>query len=474
MATRYGRWETIGTLDQGGQAHVFLVKDASKELAGQFALKRLRNAERIDLFEREIGAVRKIQHPNMLRVVDYDLQGKKPYYVAEYCEGGSLEKIGAATYRGNLRKTVEVLLPIISAIEAAHAAGVVHRDVKPANILFRATGEPVLGDFGICHVEGDQRITRTDEAMGSRDYIAPEMEAGRREPVTGAVDVYALGKVMYWMVSGGKPFAREDHRSDTLYLPRILGEQRFEHVHARLDVMIATDYTKRLPIQLLPTQLLETMYLVEGNFAPLRPSLGLQCRWCGKGTYRLHQRVNGRGFIDWIGGPGLRALQCSYCGRLEVFDVQQVENATWLEARPDETVRGVLAAAELAARAVGAPRVWPIPRLQMFGLEWDIERNFLDWWRVGHTPDEGVIALIVLGPFCTGTFEGRPCGRRVVREARDLAMGGKVQQLESPCGKCRHRVEGDVLRMRVGTMKTEVFNEAARLHRNDQLVPGWT
>src|SRR5580765_4141864 len=70
---------------------------------------------------------------------------------------------------------------------------------------------------------------------------------------------------------------------------------------------------ERSLIQLLSKLLWQTVYLVEGNFAPLNPALGLQCRWCGIGTYKLHARVGGPSFIDWIGGPGLRALQCSHC-----------------------------------------------------------------------------------------------------------------------------------------------------------------
>jgi serine/threonine protein kinase len=77
--------------------------------------------------------------------------------VAEHCEQGSLVKIGADRFGGDVRASVEALLPIIDALTAAHQAGVIHRDVKPPNILFRADGTPVLADFGICHMDEDQR-----------------------------------------------------------------------------------------------------------------------------------------------------------------------------------------------------------------------------------------------------------------------------------------------------------------------------
>jgi serine/threonine protein kinase len=85
--------------------------------------------------------------------------------------------------------------------------------MKPSNILLRADGTPVLGDFGICHLEGDERVTMTDKAMGARDYTAPEMESGGRRRFGGPsdkTDVYGLGKVLYWMFLGGRNvFTRE-------------------------------------------------------------------------------------------------------------------------------------------------------------------------------------------------------------------------------------------------------------------------
>lgn len=167
MAKTYGgRWKTIGSVGEGGQAHVFTVEDANGVHQERFVLKRLKNIKRMDLFEREVNALRAVGHPNILRVVDFALNADPSFYVAEYCEGGSLDK-RAEEFKGNIRGAAEVLTPIIAALRAAHAEGVFHRDVKPPNILFRKDGTPVLGDFGICHMEGDERVTLSDEAMGS-------------------------------------------------------------------------------------------------------------------------------------------------------------------------------------------------------------------------------------------------------------------------------------------------------------------
>ncbi len=86
-----------------------------------------------------------IEHPNVLKIVDKNLDAERPYFVAELCQRGSLEKVGTSPYKGNIRATVDVLLPIADALVAAHQINVFHRDIKPANILFRGDGTPVVG-----------------------------------------------------------------------------------------------------------------------------------------------------------------------------------------------------------------------------------------------------------------------------------------------------------------------------------------
>ncbi len=333
MAKRYGRWEIVKSLTEGGQGHVYLVRDAGKRDARLFVLKRLKNASRLDLFERELNATRSIDHPNILRVLDFDLSGGQPYYVAEYCERGSLVDIGAAAFKGNVEDTVKVLLCIVDALRAAHEVGVFHRDVKPPNILVRQDGQAVLADFGICHVEGDSRFTlTTNEPGGSVNYIAPEMESGRRlGPPCAETDAYSLGKVLYWMMSGGEIFSRENHRDRPL--TEILGEQRFEHVHLLLDTVVVEDPARRLRFPELSDRIEKMEAMVMGNFAPLKPSMGITCRFCGVGKYERHVGP-GDGHISRIGipqmsGADMRALRCEHCGHVELFNFRDLRNDWW-------------------------------------------------------------------------------------------------------------------------------------------------
>ncbi|MBZ5671147.1 MAG: serine/threonine protein kinase [Acidobacteriia bacterium] len=345
--TRKGeRWKGTGkTLGEGGQAEVSIVEDTRKEYTGQWALKRVKNIDdpkAKERFGQEVKAVQSINHPNILRISHSELTAERPYFVAEYCERGSLQKIGASPYKGDIAATREVVLPILDALVAAHKAGVFHRDVKPANILIRGDGTPVIGDFGICFLQGGLHVTLSNEGVGSRNFIAPEMESGQHrfgEP-SNRTDVYSLGKVIYWMLSGGKEFAREDFPS----LVDLLKDQRFEHVHRLLEQMVVRDPAKRIQSHEVKEKLETTASLVEGNFAPLAPSIGLRCRFCGLGQYerfaaydagdpsksrQYPEGTSGLGLHPVAPGTNVRCLRCSHCGHVQWFQVAGIENSTW-------------------------------------------------------------------------------------------------------------------------------------------------
>lgn len=319
---KYGPWEIEKGIGEGGQGRVFLVKDSRREGLGRFVLKRLKNEKRRDLFEREIKAVQQLNHPNILRIIEADLSGDEPYYVAEFCERGSLEQIGADFFKGDIGRIASVLIPIADALEKAHDAGVIHRDVKPQNILVRGDGTPVLADFGICHVLGEEKITLTDEAMGALNYIAPEMESGRRlGGPTGKTDVYSLGKVLYWMVSRGRIFARDDR---THALTEILADQRFEHVDMLLDQVVVENPANRLSVGAFKKEMVKVRSLVEGGYTPLKPSIGIQCRFCGLGKYERfspasHETVRFQSTQRGVNVFEATSLRCNYCGHLEFF-----------------------------------------------------------------------------------------------------------------------------------------------------------
>lgn len=214
----YGdRWRAGEAISAGGQGDVFRATDTTGVLEGEYALKRVRNAKRHARFRAEVEAIKRLQHPNVIRLIDHsaldseDLSETRQFLVMPIAAGGDLSApTRVALYHNNLDSTLSVALQLASALDAAHAADVIHRDVKPENVLFTGHGHDAwLTDFGICLLREAPRITPADEIVGPRGFIAPECEDGGLLNVDGRADIYALGKVIYYMLSGGKVVPRE-------------------------------------------------------------------------------------------------------------------------------------------------------------------------------------------------------------------------------------------------------------------------
>lgn len=192
----------------GGMAAVYQAFDT--KLERNVAIKVLpqysQTDEYINRFEREAKAMAKLFHPNIVSIHDFGKQGGHLYLVMDLITGGTLEK----RLKGQPVPYVEAirfLLPVVYALGYAHRHGVVHRDVKPANILMDNDKRPVLSDFGIAKVltgDNNEPITRTGVGLGTPDYIAPEQGLGKH--VDGRADIYSLGVIFYEMLTGSKPY----------------------------------------------------------------------------------------------------------------------------------------------------------------------------------------------------------------------------------------------------------------------------
>ncbi|MGW6565935.1 serine/threonine-protein kinase [Streptomyces sp. NPDC054975] len=210
LAGRYRLGETIG---RGGMGKVWRAHDevlhrvvAVKELtAGRFVAE----ADRLVLHARtqkEARAAARITHPGVVTVHDVLEHDDRPWIVMQYVDGPSLAD--AAKEAGTIepREGARIGLHVLGALRAAHAAGVLHRDVKPGNVLLARDGRVLLTDFGIAAIEGDSTITRTGELVGSIDYLAPErVRGGDPGP---ASDLWSLGATLYTAVEGTSPFRR--------------------------------------------------------------------------------------------------------------------------------------------------------------------------------------------------------------------------------------------------------------------------
>ncbi|HEU0304484.1 MAG TPA: serine/threonine-protein kinase [Gaiellaceae bacterium] len=205
-----GRYTIEHVLGRGGMASVYLACD--EELGRRVALKvpaeDLADDETFRArFLREARLASRIVHPNVVQVYDAGEDEHGLYIVLEYVEGETLAEELARRGRLPASEVAELGTAISSALDAAHAAGLVHRDVKPQNIMRAADGETKLGDFGIARASDSTVVTEHGTVLGTAAYLAPEQARGER--VTAAADLYALGVVLYEALTGRLPHEGE-------------------------------------------------------------------------------------------------------------------------------------------------------------------------------------------------------------------------------------------------------------------------
>lgn len=284
-------WKWRRDLGEGGQGHVFLVSRTNGSDDELHVLKRLKNLKRSERFEREVRACLELVHPNILRLEDFGTDPKgRPFLVTEYCPGGSLADRPKPL--GDVLSVLKLFRQICAGAAHAHSRGIVHRDIKPDNIFIRADGTPVLGDFGICFIDDDGAcLTATEEVVGSRWYCAPELRDGRLKPgiPATAADVYSLGKVLYWMLSGGRMFDREQHRDDEYRLGQHdPGAPEWELVNGLLDQMIVAEpFRRTLSAEVLLLKVDGLISVIRAGGHPITLEVPHRCLFCAQGAYKV-------------------------------------------------------------------------------------------------------------------------------------------------------------------------------------------
>jgi serine/threonine protein kinase len=204
------RYEILEVLGEGGMAFVYKAMDT--QLERFVAIKTLKpnyvNQETfVERFRREAKTAANLNHPNIVQIFDWGIE-EEPFFVMEYIEGNTLTSIVAKNRTISLSDVLFIGAQVASGLQAAHQKGLVHRDIKPGNIMITPDGKVKVTDFGIVSLQNEESdITKTGSILGTASYISPEQAQGR--PVSIESDLYSLGTVLYELIAGKPPFSGE-------------------------------------------------------------------------------------------------------------------------------------------------------------------------------------------------------------------------------------------------------------------------
>ena len=218
-----GRYQLLEQSGMGGMAIVYRAYDM--RTGHQVAVKVLRpefaqDADYVSRFQREAEAASKMTHHNIVNLLDVGMDGENRYLVMEYVQGKTLKQVIQERGRLAPQTAAQITIRILSALQHAHENGIIHRDIKPQNILVNADGHIKVADFGIARMANTSTITHGDIVMGSVQYFSPEQASGQAADARS--DIYSVGVVLYEMLTGRIPFDGDNQVAIAM-----------QHIHSR-------------------------------------------------------------------------------------------------------------------------------------------------------------------------------------------------------------------------------------------------
>jgi eukaryotic-like serine/threonine-protein kinase len=248
--TLNGRYLLEARIGSGGMSTVYRALDTT--LQRQVAIKLMNreittDSDQLERFRREARAVAQLSHPHIVGVIDAGEDDGRPYIVFEYIEGETLKDRIRRLGRLPIAEAVAYAIEIARALGAAHARHIVHRDVKPQNVLIDEEGRAKVTDFGIARMRDEEGLTADGRVLGTTDYVSPEQALG--QAVTGQSDLYSLGIVLYEMLTGEVPFKGESQVAVAMkhvreQLPDV--QRKRPEISAALAAVIDTATTKHV------------------------------------------------------------------------------------------------------------------------------------------------------------------------------------------------------------------------------------
>ncbi len=449
VAMRVGRWTVVGELGRGGNGVVYDVVDGS----GVPAALKWWTAGEPDAFEREARLLSDLRHEGVLRAVDRGVAEGRPYVVTERIDGGSLASrlseqrlrtsgtfdLDEAAADGDAVPLLSIVQRLCGTLAWLHGEGLVHADLKPANVLLRPSGEPVLADLGLtravlarAHVE--------DRVRGSVGYVSPEQARG--EPIDARADLYSLGAILFEVLTGAPPLDPSNPRAA---LQRLQAEDlappstRAEGVDPELDALVgrllSRDRAARPASALLVAGVLSR--LTGEPVAPdrrIRPALFLPPLVGRDGERRAATEAvagawrSGGGFVALQGGPGVGTTRLA----VEVAAWARTQGAAVWSGRGRPSAAPLAALAPVVARAAaaaGRPDPLAAPEAERAALAARVAALLADAAR--HRPLLVVLEDLHLASDAASEVVGHVLGALLVRPAR-VAVLATVGTAGSP------------------------------------------
>lgn len=373
-----GKWKLGDRLvSRSGQGVTFKATARIGGEEGEYVVKVLRSQEQkaIERFKKEIDASLSLQHQHIADIVDFKYEGHgEPYLVTPFYEGGELSKDCVSSL--SLLQRLSMLEKVCSALAHAHENRVVHRDIKPANIFLTNTdpAEPKVGDFGLCFFvdqiadEDHARLTSVAEKVGAFHFRPPEADLGRVDDIAPSFDVYSLGKLLYWMVSGGRYLPREAFNNVThdLRIDHAGYSMHFVYEILKRSVVERPEGRYSNAIEMLD-DLKILIDSVEKEARYLDASLIQSCVFCRNGNYEfvldphitpggIKYNVTRRMGIEFRsseGQPmhntpinvstiaGVLVGKCSNCGNVQQFNIDFKLNESTMKHEPQTKWKGL-------------------------------------------------------------------------------------------------------------------------------------
>jgi serine/threonine protein kinase len=295
-------------LGKGGQGQAYLVSDALDPNGPKYVAKVLSGARLTDQSQRwkrmeeEVEACKSFNHPNVVRFIDSGRtqNSQYPFFVMPFYAGKSLQERGALLGSPPV-EIFGLFAGVCDGVAHAHSKGIIHRDIKPANIFVDATGQPVVGDFGLCFRFDAESLTDPMEVATARFFGAPELRNGHLENPQPSADIYSLGKLLYWLFAG-RVYDRDEQEYDRAdrKLPRVLAQSDFDteanhdermHAGAFADEVVSQTVRYRPEDRIqradeLASNVRKVLARIHAGGRALDLRLPQRCLFCGTGQYK--------------------------------------------------------------------------------------------------------------------------------------------------------------------------------------------